>query len=100
MKSSDVACRAIRAAKTEGQVISAVQEYLKSLDSAELALLPADILAFGVRHAEEALHAALHFVHGQMLQVGEGSATESMTEMTLVFTTAAKRLASLAKDPA
>jgi hypothetical protein len=100
MKRSDAACRAIRSAKTENQVITAVQDYLKTLDQAEIAVLPADILAFGVRQAEEALHTALHHVHEQMLKLDEAAGSAVLTEVTLVFTTAAKRLAALAKDPA
>jgi hypothetical protein len=100
MKTSDTACRAIRAAKTESQVIAAVQEYLKTLDASQIAVLPAEIMAFGVRHAEEALHSALHMVHTEMLKLGETAASEVLTDVTLVFTTAAKRLAVLAKDPA
>ncbi|MGZ5036754.1 MAG: hypothetical protein ACXWG1_08025 [Usitatibacter sp.] len=100
MKTSDGACRAIRAAKTEGEVVAAVREYLDSLSPQEAGALPAQVLAFGLSQVEEVVHSALDLVHRQMLAMREGPESQVLTDVTLVFSTAAKRLAVLAKDTA
>jgi hypothetical protein len=98
MKKSDNAVRAIRAASTESQVIGALHDYVSSLDAAEVALLPAEIMAFGLAHAEEAVQSALYLVHTQMLRLGDSPEAAVLNEVTLVFSSAARRLAALAKD--
>jgi Protein of unknown function (DUF3606). len=92
MKKSDSACRAIRAANTEAQVVAAVREYLASLGPEEVAALPAQVMAFGLHQVEEVVHSALDLVHREMLAMREGPESEVLAEVTLVFSTAAKRL--------
>ncbi len=98
MKKSDSACRDIRAASTESQVVAAVRAYLASLDPAEVALVPTEIMAFNLSGAEEAVQAALHLVHAQMLGMRDATQYAMLSEVVLVFSTAARRLAVLAKD--
>ena len=100
MKKSDSAVRAIRAATTESEVIAAVRDYLTSLDAAQLALLPAEIMAIGMSHAEELVQSALQLVHSEMLAMRDAPEAAVLNEIALVFSTAAQRLAALAKDPA
>lgn len=100
MKKSDSACRAIRAANTEAQVVAAVREYLGSLGPEEIAAVPAQVMAFGLHQVEEVVHTTLDLVHREMLAMREGPQSEVLTDVTLVFSTAAKRLAALAKDTA
>ena len=98
MKKSDVACRAIGAASSETQVIAAVRRYLSSLEASEVAQLPAEIVNFSLSPAEEAVQSALYLVHTQMLRLGDTPEAAMLNDVTLVFSTAARRLAVLAKD--
>jgi len=100
MTKSEKACRAIRAARNESEVIAAVREYVDSLDRSDLARLPAEILAMGLAPAEELVQSALQALHGGMAGAGEDSKADILSEATLVFTTAARRLAVLARDSA
>ena len=98
MKKSDSACRAIRAARTESQVVAALRSYLSSLDAAEVVLIPVQILTLGLNHAEESVQQALELIHTQMASVREAPQSSMLNEIALVFSTAARRLAVLAKD--
>jgi hypothetical protein len=100
MKKSDSACRAIRAASTEAEVIGALRNYLASLGAAQMALIPAEIVAIGIRHAEEVVQSALQLVHREMLETRDAVDAAVLSEVALVFSTAAQRLTVLAKDPA
>jgi hypothetical protein len=100
MKKSDDAVRAIRAAKAESQVIAAVQEYLASLGPSALGVVPAEILAVGLRQAEEVIQSALEGVHEQMLGKEDSPQASLLNDLELVLSTAAKRLAVLARDTA
>jgi hypothetical protein len=100
MTRSDRACRAIRAANSESEVIEAVREYVESLDLGDVALLPAEILSMGLAPAEELVQsalAALHSAAGGAERAADGGVFH---ETTLVFTAAARRLAALARDVA
>jgi hypothetical protein len=100
MTRSEKACRAIRNAANESQVIGAVREYLESLDDSDARRLPAEILVMGLSPAEELVQTALQALHDGMEAAHEDSKAGILSEATLVFTTAAKRLAALAKDAA
>ena len=100
MTRSDKACRAIRAATQESEVIGAVRDYLESLDESDARRLPAEILAMGLTPAEELIQTALQVLHSGMEQAQEDSKGDILSEATLVFTTAARRLAALAKNAA
>lgn len=100
MKSSDSACRAIRAASTEAEVMTAVRHYLSSLAPSRISLIPAEIVALGFSHAEEVIQAALQLVHREILEMRDGPEAVGLNEIALVFSTAAQRLAALAKDTA
>lgn len=99
MKSSDTACRAIRAASTESQVMKAVSEYVDSLAPGAVALLPVELISLGVSGAEEVIHSALHLVNSRMVG-SEGSDADTLSDVVLVLSTAARRLAALAKNTA
>ena len=96
MTSSEKACREIRSAKTESQVIAAVREYLDSLGAKDLARLPADLMVLGLAPAEELIQSALQALH----DIGAASKDAGVADAVLVFTAAARRLAALAKDAA
>ena len=96
---SEKACRAIRAATKESEVITAVKEYLDSLDGADTARLPAEILALGLHSAEEVIHSALAALHAGVRGEG-GPNAGAVNDAVLVFTTAARRLATLAENTA
>lgn len=96
---SDKACRAIRAANQESEVIAAVRDYLESLDASEAARLPAEILVMALTPAEELVQSALQALHSSMESSGEAKGG-LLHEAAFVFTTAARRLATLAKDTA
>jgi hypothetical protein len=100
MKKSDVACRDIRAARSESDVITAVRGYLDSLSAEEASVLPAELLARGISQAEELIQSALALVHDQMLGKHDSPDASLLNEIELVFSTAAKRLAVLARDTA
>jgi hypothetical protein len=95
LKKSDIACRNIRAATNESEVIAAVREYLASLNPVEAALVPCQALASGLMQAEEMIHAALHLIDDAG-KARKGSGADVIDETRLVFTAAAKRLAALA----
>jgi hypothetical protein len=100
MTSSDKACRAIRAATKETEVLAAVRDYLESMDASAAAGLPAEILAMSLVPAEELVQTALQALHGAMASANERVKAGVLSEATLVFSAAARKLASLAKDAA
>ena len=100
MTKGEKACRAIKAATKESQVIAAVHGYVESLAPSEAAVLPEELLAMGLTQAEEVLQSALQALHGQMEGGGGKPKSGVLSEASLVFTTAARRLAALAKDTA
>lgn len=100
MKSSDRACRTIRAATSESQVIQAVSEYLKSLHPTVVAIFPAELMAVGLQQAEEVIHSALDIVHRQIARSDLPAEADTLNEIVLVLSTAARRLAILAGNTA
>ena len=100
MNKSDSACRAIKAASTEAQVIAAVRSYLSSLGPAEVAVLPAQVMTLVLSETEEIVQSALQLVHSEMLAAHDAPEATLLSQVTLVFSTAANRLAALAKDTA
>ena len=92
MKKSDNAVRAIRAATTETQVVAAIRDYLSSLESSEVALLPAEVTAFGLHLTEEVVQSALQLVHDQMLAVGDAPAPKDLPEPELAAWTSVARV--------
>jgi hypothetical protein len=98
MKRSDNAVLAIRNASRESQVVEAVQAYLASLDASELALLPEQIVTLALHQTEEVIQSALDLVHREMQGLREAPGAALLSETALVFSTAANRLAALAKD--
>ena len=97
MTNTEKACRSIRAAKNETQVMAAVREYLDSLDAKDLATLPAELLVLGLTPAEELIQAALQALHDALPGSGaKGGAI--VNDTALVFKAAARRLAALAED--
>ena len=99
MTKSRKACGAIHRAKNEAEVINAVRQYLDSLEASDAAELPGELLLLGMTPAEELIQSALQALHDL---IGKKSSPKGgvVRETTLVFTTAARRLASLATDAA
>jgi hypothetical protein len=97
MLKGEKACRAIRAAGNESEVLGAVTEYLDSLDASDAAVLPAELLVIGLTPAEELIQSALQALHSEMQSRGEESRGGILNEAALVFTTAGRRLAVLAQ---
>jgi hypothetical protein len=100
MLKGEKASRAIRAARNESEVLGAVREYLDSLDASDAALLPAELLVRGLTPAEELIQSALQALHSEIDSNAEKARGGVLNEAALVFTTAGRRLAALAKDPA
>ena len=86
--------RAIRAADTESEVIAAVRGYLDSLDKADAALLPAEILVMTLAPAEELIQMARQSLEGCLSSRPKGGV---LKEVNSVFTSAARRLEFLAR---
>ena len=99
MKDASSTCKALQAATSEEQVVALVRGYLGSLSPAEAALLPTGLTALSVSHVEEVVHSALQLVHREMVAVFDAPETLVLKEASLVFTTAAQRLAALARQP-
>ena len=99
MTRTEKACRAIRAATKESQVLAAVRDYLDSLEAADVARLPAQILVMGLTPAEELIQSALQALNDSMRDEGKNTGG-AVNDAVLVFTTAAKRLAVLAENTA
>jgi hypothetical protein len=99
LKDTQSTCRAIQAASTEAQVIAVVREYPCSLSPSELAVLPASLTGLGVSHVEEVVQSALQLVHREMLSALDAPEAALLKDAALVFSTAAQRLAALAKHP-
>ena len=100
MKSSETACRAIRAAATESEVIQVVSDYIESLEPSTVALLPSELMAIGLSQAEEVIHSALQVVRGQVARSKRSPEGKRLRDIVQVLSTAAQRLAALAKKPA
>lgn len=99
MKDTQSTVRAILAAATESQVVTVVREYLASLSPSQVALLPAGLTSLGISHVEEVVQSALHLVHREMLATLDAPEAVFLKEAALIFSTAAQRLAALAKRP-
>ena len=99
LKDPQTACNAIQAAATQEQVVAIVREYLGSLTPSEVALLPAGLTALGVSHVEEVVQSALQIVHREMLAAVDAPEARILKEASLVFSTAARRLAMLTQLP-
>ena len=95
MTRGDKACRAIRAARRESEVIAAVRDYIDALDSSAAAQLPAEILVMGLTPAEEVIQSALQSVQAGM-NAEKGAKGGAGRDLVRVLTAAARRLADLA----
>jgi len=97
MTRGDKACRAIRAATRESEVIAAVRDYIDALDSSDAARLPAEILVMGLTPAEELIQSALQSVETLLKaeKGAKGAKGGALRELTRVLTAAARRLADL-----
>jgi len=96
---SDVACKKIRAATTESQVIGVVREYLGSLGPADALGVPVHAVSSCLVHTEESIHSALQVLEDALAALQGGSANPDAAEGTrLVLTTAARRIATLNGD--
>ena len=96
MSKPEVACRKIRAANTETQVIGVVREYLGSLGPADIAGIPLDVLSSSLVHTEESIHSCIQAVEDAIAVVQGRKPNAKAAEGTrLVLTTAARRLAAL-----
>ena len=99
MNDSRSTIRAIQAAATEEQVVAVVRDFLKSLSPSEAALMPAGLTALGVSHVEEVFQSALALVHREMGAAFDQPEAAVLKDASLVLSTAAQRLAILAKHP-
>jgi hypothetical protein len=93
---TEVACRKIRSASTETQVIAAVQEYLVSLGPPEVAGIPLHALSSSLVQTEESIHSAIQTLEDALAAIQGGTSSRDAAEGTKrVLTTAARRLAAL-----
>jgi hypothetical protein len=99
MKDVTSTCRAIQTASTQEQVVAAVREYVASLTPEEAALMPVGLTTLSVSHVDEVVHSALQLVHREMLAVVDAPEAALLKDASLVFSTAAQRLAALALQP-
>lgn len=96
MSKSDAACRKIRAAATESQVVAAVREYLGSLGPADALGVPVHAVSSCLVHTEESIHSALQVFEDALAALQGDSANPDAAEgMRLVLTAAARRIATL-----
>ena len=96
MSKTDIACRKIRAANTETQVIAVVREYLASLGPTDVAGIPLHVLSASLVHTEESIHSCIQAVEDAIAAVKGGTADADAVDGTrLVLTAAARRLAAL-----
>jgi hypothetical protein len=72
-----------------------VREYLGSLTPSEVAMLPAGLTSLGKSHVEEVVQSALQIVHREMLAALDAPEAGILKDASLVFSTAARRLAML-----
>ena len=100
MKDSRSACAAIQTAATEEEVVLAVRGYLSSFSDAEVALMPAGLIALGTTDAQGVVQGALELVQREMLAALDAPGADLIRDAVLVFSTAATRLATLAFVPA
>jgi predicted nucleic acid-binding protein len=61
-------------------------------------LLPASLTGLGVSHVEEVVQSAVQLVHREMLSALDAPEAALLKDAALVFSTAAQRLAALAKQ--
>ena len=100
MSRPEVACRKIRAANTESEVVRVVREYLASLGPAGVAGIPLHVLSSGLVHTEESIHSCIQAVEDAIAAVQGGSSNAGAVEGTrVVLTAAARRIAALNGGP-
>ena len=96
MSKTETACKKIRAASTESQVINVVREYLTSLGPPELAGIPLHALSSTLVHTEESIHSAIQVFEDAVAGVADGNSNADVAEGTRqVLATAARRIAAL-----
>lgn len=95
MINGQAACVAIQTAATHADVISAVRNYLSSLDARKVALMPPTILTVGIDHAKELAQASIELAHRELAGSLDEPTAAFLKEAATVFSTAAMRLAVL-----
>lgn len=94
MNKTEAACRKIRAATSESQVIAAVREYLGSLGPPEVAGIPLHILSSCLVQAEESVHSAIQVFEDAIGVLGDDHA-DAAEGTRRVLAAAARRLAAM-----
>jgi hypothetical protein len=98
VNNTEVACRKIRAATTESQVIAAVRQYVATLEPSDLAGVSLHALKSCLVQGEETIHSALQMFE-DAIGAAEGGKPDPRAAdgMRLVLTTAARRIASISR---
>ena len=96
LNKTEVACRKIRAATTESQVVAAVRDYLASLGPPEALGIPLQVLSSCLVQTEESIHSAIQLFEDAIGAMREGGPDSNAAEGTrVVLSTAARRLAAI-----
>jgi hypothetical protein len=89
------ACRVIREAASEGEVVRALTEYLESLHPMAVAAIPANLLSLHLTHAKDIMGAAVILARHEAKMIQETPEAAIVRDVSNVLTAAATRLAVL-----
>jgi hypothetical protein len=93
------ACRIIRAAESEGEVVKALTEYLESLHPMAVAAIPANLLSLHLTHTKDIMGAAVILARHETKMIQETPEAAIVKDVSNVLTAAATRLAVLQIKP-
>jgi hypothetical protein len=93
------ACRVIREAATEGEVVRALTEYLESLHPMAVAAIPANLLSLHLTHAKDIMGAAVILARHEAKMAHDTPESAIVKDVSSVLTAAATRLAVLQIKP-
>ena len=89
----------IRGASTEREVVGAVRDYLGSLDHAQIAAIPANLLSLQINHARDIAAAAVEVARHEATMAPQAPEADLVKDVAMVLSTAAMRLAIIAMQP-
>jgi hypothetical protein len=98
MKDPAAVRSAINAARSNGEVVSIVREFLSSLTLEESAAVPRGFIPTGITSAEEVMRAALEIAQKEVLSAFDAPEGDILKEIGSVLTTASTRVAALSLE--
>jgi 5-formyltetrahydrofolate cyclo-ligase len=95
MKDPTAVRTAIKGARTNGEVVGIVRDFLSSLSLEESASVPRGLIPTGINSAEAVMQAALEIAHKEVLSAFDSPESNLLKDIGSVLTAASAKLATL-----